>query len=83
MRCSRCQTEIADNALICFRCGTATAARRREPVALAQRRRRWPWVVFVMTVAGAVMSAWVRFGWFGELWTLPPQWLEWLPWVGT
>ena len=35
VHCSVCQTEIADNALICFRCGAATTERRREPVTLS------------------------------------------------
>jgi hypothetical protein len=31
MICQNCGTEIADKALICFRCGTATTAPRRKP----------------------------------------------------
>ncbi len=46
MQCANCQTEIADNALICFRCGAATSARRREP-ATVQRRPVWPWVALL------------------------------------
>ena len=44
MHCAACGTEIADKALICFRCGAATTRRRREP-ARAGRRRRWLWLV--------------------------------------
>ena len=37
MLCASCQTEIADNALICFRCGAATSVRRREPATVRHR----------------------------------------------
>jgi len=47
MHCSVCQTEIADNALICFRCGAATTERRREPATLSTGRRYWFWAVVV------------------------------------
>ena len=46
MQCANCQTEIADTALICFRCGAATSARRREP-ATVQRRPVWLWVALL------------------------------------
>jgi hypothetical protein len=31
MKCKNCGTEIADNALICYRCGEATTAPRVQP----------------------------------------------------
>ena len=46
MHCAACGTEIADKALICFRCGAATTRRHREPARVG-RRRRWPWVVLL------------------------------------
>ncbi len=53
MHCRTCGTEIADNALICFRCGEATQAPERRP-AVGRARRRWPVVtlaaVFVLSV---------------------------------
>ena len=54
MHCANCQTEIADNALICFRCGAATTDRRREP-ATNQRRPVWLWVALVGVVALALV----------------------------
>ena len=54
MLCASCQTEIADNALICFRCGAATTDRRREP-AVDQRLSRWLWVALVGLVALALV----------------------------
>jgi hypothetical protein len=38
MLCRNCRTEIADNALICYRCGTAVD--ELPPVRPAARRRR-------------------------------------------
>ena len=37
MICRNCQTEIADKALICYRCGTATTEARFKPAALPRR----------------------------------------------
>jgi hypothetical protein len=34
MTCRNCGTEIADKALICYRCGTATTEARRQPAPL-------------------------------------------------
>jgi hypothetical protein len=34
MICRNCGTEIADKALICYRCGTATTEARRRPAPL-------------------------------------------------
>ncbi len=55
MRCASCQTEIADNALICFRCGAATTERRREPVVAAPGRSVWLWMALLVLVACAVL----------------------------
>jgi uncharacterized membrane protein len=38
MICKNCGTEIADKALICFRCGQATFEAQRKPAASADRR---------------------------------------------
>jgi uncharacterized membrane protein YvbJ len=41
MRCRQCGTEIADKALICYRCGTATTeAKFKAPAAAGRRRSR-------------------------------------------
>ena len=34
MQCRNCGTEIADKALICYRCGTATTEAKYQPVPL-------------------------------------------------
>jgi hypothetical protein len=38
MICRHCGTEIADKALICYRCGAATTAPVRKPAAVGTRR---------------------------------------------
>lgn len=52
MICRQCGTEIADKALICYRCGTATTEAKYKPAA-ARERRRSPsrLVVAVLVVA--------------------------------
>ena len=74
MTCRRCGTEIADNALICYRCGEATVEPKYKPPA-AQRRfsRRGSLsvlVVLVLVVSVALYvsrvvtsDAWQAAGW--------------------
>ena len=40
MKCRHCGTEIADKAIVCFRCGAATTDPVRRPAAARPRRRR-------------------------------------------
>jgi hypothetical protein len=51
MTCRNCGTEIADKAIVCYRCGTATADPVRRPVEV--RRRRSPVVLFLILLAVA------------------------------
>lgn len=37
MRCRQCGTEIADKAIVCYRCGTATTDPVRRPAELPRR----------------------------------------------
>jgi hypothetical protein len=39
MTCRNCGAEIADKALICFRCGAATTEAKYQPAPLARRSR--------------------------------------------
>ena len=39
MQCRQCGTEIADKALICYRCGTATTEAKYKAAVPARRRR--------------------------------------------
>ncbi|HKT81735.1 MAG TPA: zinc ribbon domain-containing protein [Vicinamibacterales bacterium] len=49
MKCRNCGTEIADKALICYRCGTATTEAKYKPVPIAARRRSW-WLPLAVLV---------------------------------
>lgn len=54
MICQTCGTEIADKALICYRCGTATTAPRVTPP--GERPGRGPWPVVVALLALVALS---------------------------
>ena len=59
MTCRHCGTEIAEKALICFRCGTATTeARVPSPRAGGHARSRGPVLlaVIVLVVSALVMG---------------------------
>ncbi|HJZ77872.1 MAG TPA: hypothetical protein VKE51_39360 [Vicinamibacterales bacterium] len=40
MQCRKCGAEIADKALICYRCGTATTEAKYQPAAVARTTSR-------------------------------------------
>jgi hypothetical protein len=44
MKCRSCGTEIAANALICYKCGTATSEPRVQPPAARPRRSAGFWL---------------------------------------
>ncbi|MCC7240510.1 MAG: hypothetical protein IT180_01180 [Acidobacteria bacterium] len=61
MNCRSCGTEIASNALICYRCGTATAE-PRIPSPVARRSSRTAWVMptlAALAAAAAAAAAWM------------------------
>jgi hypothetical protein len=57
MICRNCGTEIADKALICFRCGTATTERRITPPAERPRRGPLPLLVSLLVIMAAAFAA--------------------------
>jgi uncharacterized membrane protein YvbJ len=64
MRCRHCGTEIADKALICYRCGTATTEPRVKPASEGSlferpRRSRLPIVAIVILIILALLAAWI------------------------
>ena len=50
MRCRHCGTEIAEKALICYRCGAGTTEPRYGPPAVRHRRSRLAVVIAVLVV---------------------------------
>jgi hypothetical protein len=64
MKCKYCGTEIADKALICYRCGNATTEPRIKPPSEGSlfdppRRSRLPMVAVVLLIVLALVVAWV------------------------
>ena len=57
MQCRQCGTEIADKALICYRCGAATTDPVYKPPPLARRRSRGTLVASVLALALLVLLA--------------------------
>jgi hypothetical protein len=55
--CRSCGTEIADKALICYRCGTATTEARFKPP--AAKRRRPGGALIAMLIALIVVLLWL------------------------
>jgi hypothetical protein len=53
MKCKNCGTEIADKALICYRCGEATTAPRIQPPPEPSARGPLPVVVAVLLLIAA------------------------------
>ncbi|MCC7034164.1 MAG: hypothetical protein IT179_15185 [Acidobacteria bacterium] len=61
MKCRSCGTEIAANALVCYRCGTATAEPRIPPPS-SRPPAGSRWLVPALAVAAALAAAaWAFF----------------------
>jgi uncharacterized membrane protein YvbJ len=58
MQCRNCGTEIADKALICYRCGTATTEARHKPFVRPGARSPWTIVSITIAIAALVLLAW-------------------------
>ena len=59
MQCRSCGTEIADKALICYRCGAATTEAKHKP--FVAPTGRFPWTIVSITIAVALL---VLLAWF-------------------
>jgi hypothetical protein len=57
MTCRSCSAEIADKAIVCYRCGTPTAEPVRRDVP-APRRSFWP-IAVVIAIAAASVGLWL------------------------
>ena len=72
MICKSCGTEIADKALICYRCGQATfEAKRKPPPPPARGRSLMLVVAVIMLVLGALFLGQVQPD-------TVPRWVTWV-----
>jgi len=66
MICKYCGTEIADKALICYKCGNATTEPRIKPPAEGPlfdkpRRSPVPVIIIVLILLALILLAWFEF----------------------
>lgn len=59
MKCRQCGTEIAEKALICYKCGTATTEAKFQPVRIGPRRSPVALVILVVLALLAVIGVYV------------------------
>jgi len=58
MQCRNCGADIADKALICYRCGTATTEAKYQPAPLPQRSSSSSrTIILVLTIAAIALLA--------------------------
>jgi hypothetical protein len=55
MKCRNCGTEIADKALICYRCGTATTAPKIAPPPSKPERGPIPVIIAMLIIMAAAV----------------------------
>jgi hypothetical protein len=68
MTCRNCGAQIADKALICYRCGTATTEAKYKPAAVRGKSKRGPLLLIVaILIAILLVLAYLYLG------TTPPQ----------
>ena len=70
MQCRNCGTQIADRAIVCYRCGTATTDPVRKAVPIAPRRS--PLLSFA--VATLLALAALYMGYAGQTAAEPDRW---------
>ena len=56
MQCRNCGAQIADKALICYRCGTATTEAKYQPAPLPRSRSRSGLVATVLAYATGITA---------------------------
>ena len=74
MKCNQCQTEIAENALVCFRCGSPTTESLKIQVPIASRRKTVMTPVLLGIVFVAVTGFFINQA-FQGMQTPPIVWL--------
>jgi hypothetical protein len=70
MQCRNCGTEIADKAIVCYRCGTATTDPVRKAVPVAPRRS--PLLSFVVAALLGLLALYM--GYAGQTAATPDRW---------
>ena len=70
MQCRNCGTEIADKAIVCYRCGTATTDPVRKAVPVKPRRS--PFISFVVAAVLLLMALYM--GYAAPAATNPDRW---------
>jgi hypothetical protein len=55
MQCRQCGTEIADKAIVCYRCGAATTDPVRQPVNVRPRRSLLPSILAAVVLLLAAL----------------------------
>ena len=70
MLCRNCGTEIADKAIVCYRCGTATTDPVRKAVPIVPQRN--PLLLFV--VAAVLVLGALYLGYAGQAAQNPDRW---------
>ena len=63
MLCKHCGATIADKALICYKCGTATVEARVAPVKLKRKRPKRAAIAVIAMLVLLLLLAW----WLGYL----------------
>ena len=62
MTCRHCGIEIADKALICYRCGQATVEPRIAPPVRLKRRRGRPGMIILLVLVALLLIFWLWSG---------------------
>ena len=70
MQCRNCGTEIADKAIVCYRCGTATTDPVRKAVPVAPRRS--PLLSFAVAALLGLLALYL--GYAGRTAATPERW---------
>jgi uncharacterized membrane protein YvbJ len=65
MQCRNCGTEIADKALICYRCGTATTEAKYKPLTPSRSRSSSTTLIATLVVVVLIVLAYFLLHSFG------------------
>jgi protein-S-isoprenylcysteine O-methyltransferase Ste14 len=74
MICKNCGTEIADKALICYRCGTATFEAKRQPAVIGGSQSRLRGLIVVVGLVVLILAA-IFLGQAQN--NTVPEWVRW------